>query len=345
MCYNPNCCTPFNCPGCNAGGICQNLITNGLGCNQFIPGCNIPDPCGCPIFLKSDCVYYSGSTTPCLGIQTNSNLTNIIKAIDLKLCAISPPTSGVCPITVTGTTNQINVSTTGSGCSTNYQVGLSSTVTGEISTIQSQISSISTFLNTAVNCITTNTPQNLTITGPTSNCINIDFVAPASGVTGVLYSDYSDSTTNNTSWSTVKTYNVSPNTLSINGDELVIKSRFTCASPISPPGTPPRVRIQFNGVTILLVSNFDISNLNMMDWEISIVRISNTTVNILLTYTGNTDIGIFYTQVQAPIKSYLISMAGLNLSAGNYNIDCDIMSATAGDTICRFLEVDLIKKI
>ena len=45
------------------------------------------------------------------------------------------------------------------------------------------------------------------------------------------------------------------------------------------------------------------------------------------------------------IISYLIDMAGLDLTNNTYSIDCDIKSATAGDTTSKFLKVALNKKI
>ena len=90
-----NQCGSYGCPGCNAGGICQNLNTNGLNCNsgwnQWNNQCNEVSNCGCPVLLKSDCVFYSGATTSCLGIQTNATLTSVIQAFDAKICTLTPP--------------------------------------------------------------------------------------------------------------------------------------------------------------------------------------------------------------------------------------------------------------
>jgi len=45
------------------------------------------------------------------------------------------------------------------------------------------------------------------------------------------------------------------------------------------------------------------------------------------------------------IDSYVINIAGLNLSMTSYPISCLIQSINTGDTYCQFLEVEYKKKI
>lgn len=339
---------------CQNGGICNNLITNGLNCdgwqNQaYIPTLNLDsDKCGCNPLITSNCVAYSGTTTPCLGIITGTNLTNIIQAIDKAICLVSP--SGISPSpsgvpTVSGTVNQIVVTPTGTTPLINYQVGLSSVVTGEISTIQTQISNISTFLTTCITNLTTNTPQNLNITNPSTNNWNIDFTQTPSGQSGVLYSDYSNSTTSNTSATVVKTYSLVSTTFSKNGDKVIARTRFVCPLIDKQIYAQAQVHMAFAGVTIASSFVFESVNITMFDIEMSIQRFSNTTVEIILKLVGGSDNGTYYiSQGNNPI-SYIVPVAGLNLTTTSYPIDCVITSGIAGDTTCQFLTIDYLKAL
>ncbi len=333
-------CHICNNSSCNGGGLCGYNNTNGLLCNEWSNSCNEAKKCGCKWLVPSDCVFYTGSVTPCLAITTNTTLTNVIKRFDAAFCNIAP--SGVssgCPITVSGTTGQINVTQTGSGCSSNYQIGLSNVITSNIDTINSQINNISNFLLTTITSITTNTPANLDITNPSTNVWNIDYIPPATGISGILWSDYTDSTTVNTSWTTVKTYSVTATTLSTNGDKLIANTRFVASTKSG------KVRIQFNNVTIVQEYTFNPSNLDMIDFELWIVRTSNTSVSIILKGLGGADNSIEYITFGSQSRSYIIPIAGLNLSTTSYSIDCDIQSVVPGDIVNNFLEVEYIKKI
>lgn len=324
-------------------------MTNQFSCNcgrNFNSSCtcNIQPTCTCLTQVDTNCVFYRGNTTPCLQFQTGSTLSTILNSIDSAFCSINPSgttnPSGV--PTVTGTTNQIIINNTGTSPIINYQVGLSPVVTNNISTLQSQMSSVSNFLNSTITTLTTDTPQNLDISNVSANTWNINFTQNVSGQSGILYSDYSDSTTANTSWTTVKSFTIVSGTLALKGDKLIIQTRFNSPNPL--PTFPPSCRIQFNGVTIQTTFPFWNNKLNIMDFEIWITRQSNTSIVILLKPLRNAvDNGTSYTLFGEDNLSYIIPMTGLNLTTNSYPINCDILSNISGDTTCKLLEVELKK--
>ena len=336
-------CGSFSCGNCDGGGLCQNLNSTGLLCNQPIfESCS--DNCGCPIMLKSSCCYYDGSTTSCLGITTNTTLTNVIKKLDQAFCTIVPP-SGVTCTGIVGQTGRIKstaITPSGNQCSA-YNIDIDPIIINQITNNTTNISNLYSIVGGTVSSIVSST---LTVSGPTAGVVTIDYTPPAITGSGILYSDYTDSTTLNTSWTTVKTYPIAANTLTTNGDKIIALTRFTCVAPVPSPGTDPQIRIQFNGVTVMVGGSFAISNLNMVDFELSIIRTSNTAVVLLLkSYNSSDFTGSFYASVAQNVFSYIIPMAGLNLTTNSYSIDCDIKSAVAGDTINRLLEVEYKAKI
>jgi len=147
-------CGTIGCNSCNNNGYSNYNTYNQSTCGSCLQQTN------------SNCVFYTQSTTPCLHIPTGATLTQILSIIDNAFCNINPSgitnPSGV--PTVSGTNNQIIITPTGITPFINYQVGLSSIITGDITTLQTQVANIGTFLNGTITNITTNTPQNLDIT-------------------------------------------------------------------------------------------------------------------------------------------------------------------------------------
>lgn len=78
-CYNNPC-------SCNTGQ--QNGCYNQQ--NSCTPNCT-----ACPTQVKDFCVFYTGNTLPCTGITTGNTLNTIVKALDAKLCNITPPSGNI----------------------------------------------------------------------------------------------------------------------------------------------------------------------------------------------------------------------------------------------------------
>lgn len=332
---------------CNNGGICQVSNTSGLNCNAWgNSNCiqNNWNQCGCQFLQPSDCVFYSGVTTPCLGIRTNTNLTDIIKIFDKVACtSINPSGISSSCTEINGTPNQIiSVATLQpSGCSS-YQIGISPIVLNSISTNTTNIATLSGQISNLVSSVITNTPNFLSISGPTAGIVTINYIPPSGASSGIIWSDYTNSTTTNTSFQTIKSYSIGATQLSTNGDKIVTQIRFISTN--SSSGIP-LVRIQFNGVTIVQNFPFFTNNVNMYEFELWIVRLSNTSVDLILKINTGTDTGTLYKCVSSDGYSYVINMSGLNLTTTSYSIDCDAMSVIAGDITCNFLEVEYKKRI
>lgn len=136
--------------------------------------------------LKTDCVFYTGATTSCLGITSNTNLSSIIRTLDAAICAISP--SGQFNVIVSGVSGQTTVSSSTIGQTIYYTVGLSPNITGQISTLNSQVATINTFIAGATDTITS---SSLTVTQPSAHVWNIEGGAiPGTTCNGIIYTDF-----------------------------------------------------------------------------------------------------------------------------------------------------------
>ena len=346
----PSCSSHNN--GCNAGGHCNNWITNGLHCNDWdnwSNQCNEISRCGCQLLQPSNCVFYSGATTSCLGIRTNTTLTDVIQAFDAKFCTISPSgtPSGVTCTAVIGQTGQIittSITPSGGQCSA-YNISISPVILNQINTNATNISTLFGAISGFITNITTNTPLSLDITNPSVGVFNIDYIPPSSGISGILHSDYSSASTSNTSWTTIKTFPIPAFTLAVSGDKIIARTLFRGAGT---PASGASVRVQFNSVTVCKVFQFNVTSLNGLYLTLSVIRNSNSVVYLQLKIEGATDNSTMLTTLEingTTGTSYVTPMAGLNLGATPYSINCDIQSISPGDASCEYLEVELIKHV
>lgn len=331
---------------CYNGSICNYNITNGLCCNTCNSNpCHCHNPCDCLDFVKSNCVYYTGATTSCLAIPTNATLTTIINTIDHAICNLPTPSGFGCSV-ITGQTGQI-VSTpytiTNNNCG-GYLISIDGAITGPIAANTAAIAAINIALLSKTDNITTNTPSYLSISATNSHTWNIDFINPSGVNAGILYESYTNSPTINTSWSTLKTYSILAGQLNTNGDTIEGHSRYL----INPSGVLstnyPTVRIQFNGNTLMQEFPISAFNVNVVDFEFKIVRISNTQVDITVSSVVGADNGTFYNIIGTAIKSYVIPITALNLTTTAYSINIDGKSNSAGDISVNILELEYIKK-
>lgn len=186
---------PYNFFSCNSCGCNECVHPESRTCNRCNQVVTIPTQItnslctGCLTTVAGSCTYYSGTTTPCLGITTGTTLDNVIKAIDTKICSI-PGVSGVDQIyVVSGVSGQTTVTTTVIGNTTYYTVRLSPSVVSQINTNTTNISTINGIIPTLTDTITSST---LVVTHPNGHTWNIE----ASGLTtprnctGTTYSDF-----------------------------------------------------------------------------------------------------------------------------------------------------------
>jgi len=151
------------------------------------------EPCvGCKYPTTADCITYKGDNLSCINVNKGDNLEEALEAINAVVCNTSPvdiPTTSV-----TGVTNETVVTSSVVGDNTNYQVGLSPTITNIINSLEDSISDINAELLTKVCNITTNTPDYLVISNPTGCTYNIDFTPSGfpTSQSGIIYNESED---------------------------------------------------------------------------------------------------------------------------------------------------------
>tara|TARA_R110000868_G_scaffold1729_5_gene13921 strand:+ start:17394 stop:18305 length:912 start_codon:yes stop_codon:yes gene_type:complete len=107
-------------------------------------------------------VFYKGTTTSCLGITTGTNLQDIIQAFDAAICDLPTPSGGNTYV-VSGTSNQIVVTSATAGTQTTYTVALSPTITTHLTTIDSSIVTLGNCTATSIQELTTSSSE-ITVT-------------------------------------------------------------------------------------------------------------------------------------------------------------------------------------
>jgi len=167
--------------------------------------------CGCLNQVTSDCVFYKGNYLSCVDVTQGDDLTNILKNIDSLICSIPTPTG----VAYVGTPNQINV--------TGNVIGLSNTVTTQISNLQSNVTALQSCVNNTVKSITSSTLSvSTTNTNSCGRTLNIEAITnptPLSEKSGIIENIIdSEFLPNNT----IKSKNLVPYGLKV-GDSLIIK--------------------------------------------------------------------------------------------------------------------------
>ena len=211
---------PYNFFSCHSCG-CNSCVSESGYCNSCNQVVTIPTiisdtPCnGCQIQVEGSCTFYSGTTTPCLGITTNTTLDSIVQKIDAAICAI-PGVSGITQkiYVVSPVSGQTTVSTNTIGNSTYYTVGVSPNIINQITGNTSAISTINTYLSGVT---TTITSSSLIVTNPSPHVWNIEDVdAPTPFYGGITYADH-----------TIHDVYVSGTTMINNTQNFVTKSLIT----------------------------------------------------------------------------------------------------------------------
>lgn len=159
----------YNNPYCNFNKSCtcyKHVITNKC------PDNSCTDDCGCLTQTKGSCVFYQGTTTPCLNITKGDNYDKIITTIDSAICSLNPASGNT--TTVVGTNNQIVSTPSASGNNKTFTLSLSPSVLNRFSSIESNITSLQTCCNSSLKTITTNTPSYISLTSASGN-VNIQF--------------------------------------------------------------------------------------------------------------------------------------------------------------------------
>lgn len=284
----------YGCGSCHQNP-CSCNIGSQNNCHSCTPNCT-----GCPEQIKDFCVFYTGSNLPCLGVNTGTTLNTIIKAIDTKLCSITPPTA-----------NFPTLSIVDSACSTNYTFNSITTTVPKKPTI---------ILNS-----NQNGDNNFSYT-PSSYCVgdvSIDFDGRANytRTTGVApafdFNIKGDRTVAaekldfpELAFNTNPTF--APYTLILNkpylgntfnavaGDELVFKvsillnnNRISIPSPVGNYDTT--VGIYLGTQAIAAVAGINISAPVLLDIEVTAIRVNNTTIrtitrNTLTTFSGSSGV-------------------------------------------------------
>jgi hypothetical protein len=170
--------------------------------------------CGCLSQVTSDCVFYKGDYLSCVDVTQGDDLTNILKNIDSLICSIPTPTG----VAYVGTPNQIDV--------TGNVISLSSTVTTQISNLQSNVTALQSCAANTVKAITTTPGSGLTATVTNTNScgktINLNYTPPTIPLTqkqGIVKNLF---TFNTVLGGWVELANLSPYNLN-NGDVIKIK--------------------------------------------------------------------------------------------------------------------------
>jgi hypothetical protein len=170
--------------------------------------------CGCLSQVTSDCVFYKGDYLSCVDVTQGDDLTNILKNIDSLICSIPTPTG----VAYVGTPNQIDV--------TGNVISLSSTVTTQISNLQSNVTALQSCAANTVKAITTTPGSGLTATVTNTNScgrtINLNYTPPTIPLTqkqGIVKNLFTFPTVLG-GW--VELANLSPYNLN-NGDVIKIK--------------------------------------------------------------------------------------------------------------------------
>lgn len=215
-----------------------------------------PCSCSCISQIDSKCVFYKGSTTSCLNIPTGATLQTIIQTIDAAICSGLPNPSGHAYISQ-GTANQIDVVSSTVGGATTYTISLDSTITTDISNLQSSIATLTACCNNSVKEITTSSPG-LTVADNGSGSWSVD-LTPPSGTPihdGIIHNDTTKAgTTGGGGVQIIKSFNwnyVTGNGIS-NEDEI----RFRISGQVAASSTPDTVTFQiYNTTTSTVLYSF-----------------------------------------------------------------------------------------
>lgn len=156
----------------------------------------------------------------------------------------------------------------------------------------------------------------------------------AAGTNGasVLTNQYPNLATLGTSWESLAVgrtpYVLLANTLGRDGDELWIHSRFVNNATTA---TTQQVRLTFNGSPLNIAAKFSAAtNAKYIVIDSRLSRVSNTTIKQETTVTWLAN-GALKGDVVYQTTTFVLTIAGLNLTTTAYNIDIQADSATIGD--------------
>jgi hypothetical protein len=138
-------------------------------------------------------------------------------------------------------------------------------------------------------------------------------------------------------------FEIVADTLSTNGDQLVVTSVFTTSSWTS---ATQLVRLTFNGNALNTPLNIGFSASNVARIEVSalLTRVNNTTISYQMTskfFTTSIGGAALYNEYHQDLQT----IAGLDLAATAYNIDAQGDSAVIGDITCKAFQIQYIPKI
>lgn len=181
-----------------------------------------------------------------------------------------------------------------------------------------------------------------------SPTLNIIGAAGADGA-AVLTNQFPNTATLGTSFETLNASNsgtartawsLALNTLTTNGDEIFIHSKFRTTS-VSP--TTQGCRIQFNGSTLVFSPVFGaVSNCVAIEIDVRLARTSNTTANAVATVRWLAN-GLLSNPVLYEIRSTVTPIAGLNFTTTAYDITAQADSVVIGDITLDEFEIQLGK--
>ena len=244
--------------------------------------CNTPvDPCGCQFQLDSQCIFYNAETLQCLDIPSGSDLETIIKKIDEIICDLNPTTpivynvrnlDGTITVTPTGTNPKV------------FTVSISPAILSAISSLQSSVSTINTFIS-GLSFVTT-TPG---MTGSWSgNDLTVNYAPPVvNNSGGIIYNNFDrDTVGTNSSNTSIKSFSsdlITDYDLQI-GEVIKIKGTFQLSYPVNGSlGVDSYCSIDVNRVYKLsneLYQNSDWTSVFSYDYEIDItIADTNNVVN------------------------------------------------------------------
>lgn len=188
------------------------------------------DPCGCQLQLDTKCIFYNSDTLSCLDVQSNTDLETILKKIDEIICDLNPDTPIV--YTVRNLDGTITVTPTGTNPKI-FTVSVSPAILSAISSLQSSVATINTFIS-GLSFVTT-TPG---LTGSWSgNDLTVNYTPPATNNSGgIIYNNfYKNVIPINTATNPVKSFSsdlVADYDLQV-GEVIRIKGTFELSSVIN----------------------------------------------------------------------------------------------------------------
>ena len=243
--------------------------------------CNNIDtnPCGCQLQLDTKCIFYNSNTLSCLDVQSNTDLETILKKIDEIICDLNPTDPIV--YTVRNLDGTITVIPTGTNPKI-FTVSISPAILSAISSLQSSVVTINTFISGL--SFTTTTPG---MTGSWSgNALTVNYTPPATNNSGgIIYNNFDkDVVAINSSNSSIKSFSsdlITDYDVQI-GEVIKVKGTFEVSSRVDGSlGTDSHCTVDINGVYKLTNNLYQNSELNTVfsyDFEIDVTIIDTDDV-------------------------------------------------------------------